>query len=111
MCEIPTNSCVLSLLDDEKFETFQSVEQFGERDYEAMTSPEFLAEEYRGENVAALLSVGLEVSSPLPLAGGESQQPQNQRGQRGDEQQCFEALGAFRSSVLEPPPEFFPDGR
>ena len=38
---------------------------------------------------------------PLPLAGGESQQPQNQRGQRGDEQQCFEALGAFRSSVAQ----------
>ena len=93
--EIPTNSCVLSLLDDEELETLQSVEQFGEREFEAMTSPQFLAGENRGENVAAPLSVGLEVSSPVPLAEGESQQPQNQRGQRGNKQQCFEAFGAF----------------
>ena len=41
---------------------FQSVEQFGGRDFEAMTSPHFLAEEDDGENIAAPISVGLEVS-------------------------------------------------
>ena len=52
-----------------------------------------------------LLGVGLKLPTPLPVGGGEAQQPQNERGQRGDEQQRLEALGAFRSHVTQCEPE------
>ena len=79
-------------MDDKEFETFQSVEQFSESDFEAMVTPQLLAKEDRGENLSAPFGIGLEVSSPLAVGGGKPKQPQNQRRQRGDEQQGFEAL-------------------
>ena len=35
------NSCALSLVDDEEFETLQRVEQFRESDFEPMIAPRF----------------------------------------------------------------------
>ena len=49
--------------------------------------------------------VGLEVSGPLAVAGGQSQQPQDERSQGGDEQQGLEALGASGARVAQREPE------
>ena len=81
-------------MDDEEFETFQRVEQFGESDFEAMVTPQLLAKEDRGENLSAPFGIGLEVSTPLAVGGGKPKQSQNQRRQRGDEQQTAATAGA-----------------
>ena len=88
-------------MDDKDFEALQSSEQFRKRDSEPMIAPHLLTEEHCREHESAPLGVGLEVSDPLPLGSGETQQPQNQRGERGDEQQGFETLGALRSRVVQ----------
>ena len=90
---------------DEEFETFQSVEQFCESDSESMVAPQLLAEEDHGQDGMTPFGVGLEVSGPLAVAGGQSQQPQDERSQGGDEQQGLEPLGAFRARVAQCEPE------
>ena len=95
----------MSFVDDEKFETFQRIEQFGECDVEPMIAPQLLAEKHRGEDGAAPFGVGLKMPGPLPLGSSEAEQPQKERSQCGDEQKSFEALGAFRSCVTQCEPE------
>ena len=65
-----------------------------------MVAPQLLAEEHRRKNGSAALGVGLEVSDPLSVCG-KTQQPQNQCGQRSDEQQGFGTLGALCSGVTQ----------
>ena len=89
----------------EEFEAFQRIEQLREPDLESMVSPQLLTEEHRGKDRSAPFGVGLEVSDPLAVGGGKSEQPQNQRGERRDEQQGFEALGAFGAYVAQCEPE------
>lgn len=80
---------------------FERDEQLRESGFEATVTPQLITEEDRGEDGPAPFGVGLEVSDPLPVGGGEAHQPQNQGGQRSDEQQGLEALGALRSSVAQ----------
>ena len=94
-----------SLLDDEEFEAFQGVDQLRELDFEPMVTPQLLTEKHHRENGAAPFGVGLKVPGPLAIGGGKTQQRQNERGQRSDEQQRLEALGAFRSRVAQCEPE------
>ena len=70
-----------------------------------MIPPQLLTEKHRREDRSSPFGVGLEVSDPLPVRCGKSEQPQNQRGQRRDEQQGFEALGVLRSRVTQREPE------
>ena len=66
---------------------------------------QLLAEEDRGQDGTTPFGVGLEVSGPLAVAGGQSQQPQDERSQGGDEQQGLEALGVSRVCVAQCEPE------
>ena len=70
-----------------------------------MVAPQLLAEEDHGQDGTTPFGVGLEVSGPLAVAGGQSQQPQDERSQGGDEQQGLEALGASRARVAQCEPE------
>jgi len=72
-------------------------------------SPELLAEEDCGENVAMSVGIGLEVSRPPSGPRGEAHQPQHQRREGTDEQKHFEPLGASGSGVSqsEPPSVIF----
>ena len=98
---MPTNSCVLSLVDDEEFRAFQSAEQFRECDFEPMVAPHLLTEKHCRENGAAPFGVGLKVPRPLPIGSDKTQQPQNERGQRSDEQQRLEVPAAFGPSIAQ----------
>ena len=92
-------------MDYEEFEAFQRFEQLREPGLESMVSPQLLTEEHCREDGSSPFGVGLEVSEPLAVGGGKSEQPQNQSGERRDEQQGFEALGALRSRVTQREPE------
>ena len=76
-------------------------EQLREGDFESIVAPQLLAEEHRRKNGSAALGVGLEVSDPLSVGCGKTQQPQNQCGQRSDDQQGFGTLGALCSGVAQ----------
>jgi len=60
-----------------------------------MLSPQLLTKEHRRVDRSLALGVGLEAPDAMAVGCGQSEQPQIQRGQRNDEQQGFEALGAF----------------
>ena len=70
-----------------------------------MIAPQLLAEKHRREDGAAAFGVGLKMPNPLPVGASKTQQPQNERSQRSEEQQSFGALGAFRSCVAQCEPE------
>ena len=99
--ESPTNSCALSLLDDEDYGAFQRIDKLSESDCEPMVAQQLVTEKYRPEIGLAPFGVCLEVPGPSPVDAGQTEQPQNERSLGRDELQCLKTLGVFRSSATQ----------
>ena len=74
---------------------------YRESDLVWVVSAQLLTKEHRRKDGPSAVGVGLDAPAPMAVGCGRPEQPQNQRGGNNDEQQGFEALGAFVGRVAQ----------